>query len=250
MRLANQAARIGPETLDYRFDVAALPRELQPICDRLNDLLARLDQAFKRERRLNADIAHELRTPIAELRALTEVARRWPVDAQQAETYFKDAHDVCLRMESMVEALLALGRSQTRKANIRAERIEVAALVRQAIEALREQIGRKQLTVSESLDEDLVIETDRVMFRRMIENLIGNAVEYSPAGGAVECTARMESGRAILCIGNTNDSLKSEDLRVMFEPFWRKDAARSGDSHAGLGLTLVGGSMRSNWRFR
>jgi signal transduction histidine kinase len=237
--LAVQATRIGPETLDYRFDVNALPIELQPICLRLNDLLSRLDQAFKRERRLNADIAHELRTPIAELRALSEVAQRWPGDADQQQGYFRDAHEIGLRMESMVETLLALGRSQTRRSGVRLERVEIASLIEQVINALRERIDAKNIEIQSSQIDEMAIETDRVMIRRVMENLIGNAVEYTPGGGKIQCSVHCDNGRGTIRIGNTDDSLNSEDVAAMFEPFWRKDAARSGDAHAGLGLTLV-----------
>ncbi|HWB52678.1 MAG TPA: histidine kinase dimerization/phospho-acceptor domain-containing protein, partial [Tepidisphaeraceae bacterium] len=101
--LAERAKNVGPQTLDYRFDIDAMPQELKPIAQRLNDLLMRLDQAFSRQRRLNADIAHELRTPIAELRSLSDIASRWPGDRAQSAVYFHDAHEIALKMGSLVE---------------------------------------------------------------------------------------------------------------------------------------------------
>jgi signal transduction histidine kinase len=79
-QLANQAASITADSLATRFPTEIWPGELTPISSRLNDLLERLEQSFERERRFSADLAHELRTPIAELRSLAELALKWPED--------------------------------------------------------------------------------------------------------------------------------------------------------------------------
>jgi len=111
-RLANQAGQITASSLDTRFDLAHVPDELQPIYEKLNDLLGRLDDAFGRERRFTANVAHELRTPVAELRALSEVALRWPGDEKSAAQSFREVSTITRRMESVVTTLLALARSE------------------------------------------------------------------------------------------------------------------------------------------
>lgn len=243
--LADRTTTIGPDTLDRRFDVAALPDELRPIGQRLNDLLERLEQGFRRERRLNADIAHELRTPIAELRSLTEVATRWPTDAAQSAQYLRDAHDVALRMESVVETLLLLARSQAQRTAAAAagsrEAFPLAGLVGEVLSAVRGQVAARALAVRVDVPDGLHVWVDRVMFRRIMENLLVNAAYYAPEGGRIECAAVVAAagGGCTLTIANTSDVLAADDLPKMFEPFWRKDPARSDDAHAGLGLALV-----------
>ena len=110
--LASCTREIGPDNLHLRLPTNGLPTELTPICSCVNDLLDRLDQAFKRERRFTSDVAHELRTPIAELRALAEVASRYPNDPEFARNALRDAVGVAKQMQSLVTTLLALVRSE------------------------------------------------------------------------------------------------------------------------------------------
>jgi len=237
-KLAEIAATIGPETLEYRFETARLPSELAPICGRFNDLLERLDQAFKRERRLNADIAHELRTPIAELRSLTDVATRWPCDSAKSAEYLRDAGDIARRMASLVETLLAMARGHSGQLRPHCEPVELSALLTEVIDVHRDKSNR-ELNISFLVPDDLAVVTDREMLRRIIDNVLSNAFEYAPEGGRIRCEARIQSRRCELAIGSSNDSLTPTDLPRLCEPFWRKDAARSGDAHSGLGLSLV-----------
>src|SRR2546429_2335065 len=98
--LAQRAETIDASSLQLRFPTENVPLELLPIAQRLNDLLARLEGSFARDRRVSADVAHELRTPIAELRALAEVALKWPEDRQATQYAFQDALAIALQMES------------------------------------------------------------------------------------------------------------------------------------------------------
>jgi two-component system sensor histidine kinase QseC len=238
-QVAAQAILIGPETLDLRFDVASLPAELKPICLRLNDLLGRLDQAFRRERRINADIAHELRTPIAELRSLTEVASLWPGDERQMSVYLRDAHDVAVRMESIVEQLLALARSHAGRILPKPEEFDLNDLIGDLIEHFRCAAETRNVELDYASEPGLMIRTDRMILSQVVNNLIANAIEYSPASGRVEC--RIFRGRDAfeLTISNINTSLTEDDLPKLFEPFWRKDGSRTDGAHSGLGLALV-----------
>ncbi|HEY1684042.1 MAG TPA: ATP-binding protein [Tepidisphaeraceae bacterium] len=237
--LAQAAENVGPRTLDYRFEIDSVPAELRLVCERLNQLLERLDQAFRRERRLNADIAHELRTPIAELRSLTEVARRWPGDAAQSATYFDDAHAIALQMGSLVNSLLTLSRSQGQLALIDQETVSVQEVLEKSFATRDEKIIARKLRVSIVASEDCNILTMRALFVRVVDNLIANAVDYAMEAGCITCNIHNHDDGCTLSISNDNDSLAEEDLKEMFEPFWRKDSARTDLQHSGLGLALV-----------
>jgi two-component system sensor histidine kinase QseC len=241
-RMADQAASIGPENLDFRFGPTdGLPDELRPIAVRLNDLLGRLDRAFRRERRLNADIAHELRTPIAELRSLSEVSQRpGGLDPAAGSAYFRDVHEIALRMESTVQTLLALARSQSNRLAVAAETFELRPLISSICDRSAGEAGSKRLTVDLAMLDEVSVRTDRSMLAKIFENLISNAIAYSPTGGRVLVDARPHpSGACELVVANSNDSLVAEDLPHMFEPFWQKDRSRTNSAHAGLGLALV-----------
>lgn len=113
--LAQQATTIDVDTLDFRFPTAPIPCELQPISNRLNELLDRLQRAFEREKRFTSDVAHELRTPIAELRSLAEVGLRSAANMygeEELSTYLDDVLAIATQMEHLVNSLLMLVRCE------------------------------------------------------------------------------------------------------------------------------------------
>ena len=238
-RVAAEAARIDPQALDFRFSLAGLPDELQPICLRLNDSLERLQKAFARERRFTADVAHELRTPIAELRSLADVALKWDGDRETSLGYFKDAQDVARQMERIVTTLLSLARCQSGTMTVVRESVNLGDLIRDAWDGHRQAAAERHLAVTFDQPSKLVVETDRTMLQSIMSNLLANAAEYARIGGTVACRAVANGSGLKFTVTNDADCLSPDDLPHMLEAFWRKDAARSDGSHCGLGLTLV-----------
>ena len=235
--LAEQATRIHADSLAIRFPTDSLPGELTPISDRLNDLLARLEQSFQRERRFSADLAHELRTPITELRTLAEVALKWP-ESREATTD-REVLAIALQMEGMVTRLLDLLRSEHGQLPVTTEPVALAPLVESVWHPFAEKADVKQLKVTRTVADGAVIEADPVLLRSILTNLVDNAVEYTPRGGAVNIEAKVCTNRYTLRVINTCDALTAEDVSHFSERFWRKDRARSDPNHSGLGLSLV-----------
>jgi two-component system sensor histidine kinase QseC len=214
-----------------------LPGELAPIAARLNELLARLEDSFERERRFSSDVAHEFRTPVAELRSLAELAIKLP-DTRAADADHETLA-IALHLESILTRLLALARGEHGGLPVARERVELAALVRDVCESFREKAAARELDLKVNVPADAQAETDPVLLRSILRNLVDNAVAYAPRGGAVEVEAAADNGRLTLRIVNTTDDLEERDLPHLFERFWRKDAARTGDGHTGLGLSLA-----------
>jgi two-component system sensor histidine kinase QseC len=226
--VGQQAATIDGASLQTRFATDALPAELRPIADRLNDLLARLDDAFQRERRVTADIAHELRTPIAELRALAEVGLKWPADAS-----YRDALEIAQRMETLVTGLLALARHDAGHPAAPREAVALDPLVNEIWQPLAARARTRQLAVA--IEVAGTWQTDPTLLRLIVANVLANAVEYTPECGQV-CIA----GNATqLAVSNSTNQLAPADLPQLFERFWRKDAARGDAGHSGLGLAVA-----------
>ncbi len=231
-RFSEDLRNIDAESLHQRIDTEALPNELQSIGHTINALLGRLESAFDRERRTTGNIAHELRTPIAELRTLTEVAKRSPDNAQLAQLTVTEAHAVAEQMQHLVTALLQLARSGERQAT---EPVKLIEVVDAAVAPLRD----RGIDITCAVDESLHADADRRALDMIVSNLASNAVTYCAAGGEVRFTAGEADGHVTLAIENTNDTLTEQDVEHLCEPFWRKDAARTGGTHVGLGLTLV-----------
>ena len=230
-RLGEQAARIDAGTLAARFPVAELPEELHPIGRRLNDLLARLEQSFERERRFSADLAHELRTPIAELRSLAECALKWP-ESRDAATD-GEVLAIARHMQALTTSMLALARGERGQLAGPAEPVAAAALVQDTWRAFAARAEERRLRVEFALAPDAVT-ADPVLLRSVLANLFDNAVDYTPESGIIRVT--FEGGA--FSVGNPAGNLELADVAKLFDPFWRKEAARSGGQHVGLGLSL------------
>ena len=220
-----------------RFAVEELPSELKPIAGRLNDLLARLEGSFERERRFSANLAHELRTPIAELRSQAELALKWP-EERNAESD-RQVLEIALQMESLVTRMLELARAE-QTAMIEKKRVELAEVVDGILVPLAVTIETRRLKVRREIAEEAVLASDPVLVRSIVSNLLENAVHYSREGGEIRVVAAIEVKSFELRVSNPADNLQTGDLPRLFERLWRKDSARTGDgAHAGLGLALA-----------
>ncbi len=239
-KVARRANEIDATTLDLRFPTRDLPDEMLPICAKLNDLLDRLDAAFQRERQFTANAAHELRTPIAELRALAEVALRSRPETTHTAACFQDALDIALQMERLVTMLLALARAQTARDQTIHQTRDLAKLVAEAWEPLRRPAAQHGLRTDIHLPETAPVRCDPVMLSAILRNVLSNAVDHAPTGGEITCRLEPSSYATwILDVRNTNDSLTAADLPHLGEPFWRLATDRSDHTHAGLGLALI-----------
>jgi two-component system sensor histidine kinase QseC len=236
--MARDAASEPAEAADHRFDAEGMPDELAPICRYLNELVGRLQTAFQRERRFTADVAHELRTPIAELRAITEVALNYPATAAENAETLHDALAISRHMESVVTTLLALARCHAGPPSIAMESVDLAALVQKTWQTLAEQAERNHLAVEFAMPQPAIVESNPTLLAGVVSNLLSNAAAYCAAGGRVACRIGRDGDAVVLETANTVESFTADDLTHMFEPFWRKDAARSSGSHCGLGLAL------------
>lgn len=237
--LAERAASVNAESLATRFPTDGLPGELAPISTRLNDLLARLEQSFERERQFSADLAHELRTPVAELRSLAEVALKWP-DARDPNAD-RETLAIALQMEAIVTRLLALLRCERGQLPVATERVALGPLVKSVWQPFAVRAANKELTVTVNAIDGMDVQTDPVLLRSILTNLVDNAVEYTPRGGSMNIEAAVKDGQFLLRVTNTTECLAPEDLTHFFERFWRKESARSDSKHVGLGLSLTKG---------
>ena len=236
-RLAADTARIDATSLSARFHPAELPGELVSITAGLNELLARLEDSFARERRFSAAVAHEFRTPVAELRCLAELALKLP-DTRTASTDH-EFHAIALHLESILTRLLTLARGEQAGLPVQRARVALAPLVEDVCKNFRAQAATRQLAFHCRVPGDATAQTDPVLLRSILVNLVDNAVEYTPGGGRIEVETGATHGRCTLRVTNTVRDFDERDLPLLFQPFWRKDAARATDGHTGLGLALA-----------
>jgi two-component system sensor histidine kinase QseC len=234
--LGEKAAAIDSSSLGSRFPIDDLPVELHPIALRLNDLLARIERSFERERRFSADLAHELRTPLAELRSTAECAIKWP--ESRTGRVDQETLAIALQMEGLVGHMLALARSEQGQLKAGREPIRLGELVQQRWERIEPKArDRGFVTAVEHAEvepADVPPVGDAVLVRSIVDNLLENAVEYAAPGGLIQVVV----SQTALTVSNTVTDFRAEDVGRLFQRFWRKESARSGGQHVGLGLTL------------
>jgi two-component system sensor histidine kinase QseC len=237
--LAKQVSAIDESNLDARLTHEGDQSvEIAPIENQLNHLLERLQSAFEREKRFSANAAHELRTPLAELRTLAEVAKMVPDNQEQVLGFFNDVGEISRQMEKVVITLLELARSEAGLLHADPEDI---ILSRYCDEVWQHAVngGGNGKSLVKHIPEDLVISTDREKLGMILSNLFINAVSYSPDRAEIEITAEIRNDNVVLEVKNASTDLKPEDILHMKDRFWRKQKAQGDNGHSGLGLTLV-----------
>jgi two-component system, OmpR family, heavy metal sensor histidine kinase CusS len=238
-RLTGQVRALDVTSLDTRVAVTAPPQEVRVVVEQINALLDRLEAGFKRERRLSSDIAHELKTPIAELRNLSEVGGRWPEDRAAVRQFFEDTGAIAQQMERVVAHLLALARYDEGREQAFTAPVWVAEVVDAAWKPLAPEAAARRLELRQHIAPRLRFETDPEKFALIVSNLLANTVAYSSPGTSVVCTSEETDTRASVSFSNQTENLEPPDLAVMFDRFWRKDETRTGGRNVGLGLALV-----------
>lgn len=234
-----QIACIDPNEPEKRVVLEEIPSELNTIANALNELLDRMNQVITRERRFTSDVAHELRTPVSELRTACEVGSMAPEDTEATVLFFEDINDIALQMENVVNNLIALSRWDQEQATTTTEEIKLEPLVKKCWEHFSPEAKNNQIDLDCRIDPDTTLSTDREKLEMIVKNLLDNAIAYSVPGSRIRCRIEPGNPSINLVFENQAASLCQEDIKYMFDRFWRKESARSEVNHSGLGLSIV-----------
>jgi len=231
---------IGEADLSQRIDLRNRPRELIPVGERLNAMLDRLNAVFERERRFTSDAAHELRTPVAELRTLAEVSLRREGLSEADQRSYSDTIEIATRMERLISTLLELSRCSSGQVTRQMQEANLASLIKNTWKPFAQSANAKGLEVHLDIHGPAMLRTDPVILGTILSNLFANAVTYTPTGGEIRLDCEERDGSVALSVSNTTEELESADLPRMFETFWRKQGRlANAEDHLGLGLALV-----------
>ena len=235
-QLAGAIRAIDLDRLPTTVD-ADVPSEMVVVRERLDDLLARLRQVLAREKGTIANIAHELRTPIAGLRTTLEFAAI--ADQPGAGEIAQRCLPTVLAMQGMVSNLLTLARIEAGQETVLLQDIDLARLVHDCWRSLEPVAAKRNTRLEEAaVAERTMVRTCPDKARMVIANLLDNAVSHSPAGSLIAVSLALDAQQVRLHIGNPVTGLVPE-AGQLFQPFWRGDQARgSSGQHCGLGLAL------------
>jgi heavy metal sensor kinase len=241
--MSSQAGRIGAANLHERLAVHNEKDELGQLARSFNSLLDRLGESFERQRRFMADASHELRTPVAILRGEAEVALSQ--QARSLDEYRESLgvlHQEAERLTHIVEDLFTLTRADAGQYPLQPRDFYLDELVTECVHSARTLALAKKITLTFDGASESPIHADESLLRRMILNLLDNAIKYTPEGGRATVACRRQGDEYILSITDTGTGIPAELQPRIFERFFRADEARSRTQSdgggAGLGLAI------------
>ena len=244
--LAAGIAEIRENDLSARLPADRMPAEMVPVVERLNELLGRLEEAFQRERTLTADVAHELRTPLAGIWSTVEVALSRSRTAGEYEEALRECLEIVRQTQGMADSLLSLARLEGGQTALHPEAVCLAEAVDALWRPHARQVQGNGILFENRLPADLQCTADRDTLVMVLSNLLANAAEYTEAGGRIEIAGGAAGKTVELVVSNTGCKLSAEEVAHVFDRFWRGDSARSATGvHCGLGLSLVERAVRA-----
>lgn len=239
-RMSEAVRHVSPRNFALDLDPKTLPGELQPIAERIAEMLKHLQMAFEREKQASADISHELRTPVAALMTTLEVGLRKSRSGEEYREILEECKICGQHMYKLVERLLALARLDAGVDPYRPRATDICDLALECADIIRPLAKARGLKLKLDLPEPMVTMTDPEKLQEVLINLLHNAVEYNNDLGSIELSMTQDANHVHITVRDTGIGIEPDALDHIFERFYRADASRHADTpHAGLGLSIV-----------
>ncbi len=237
----NEAAKsITATDLDKRIPVNyQVKDELTDLAETFNMMLNRLQKGFEREKRFTSDAAHELMTPLSSMRSDAEIMLRKPRSkGEYQETIGRMLTEV-RKMSEMVHLLLQLSRVESVHRS-KPEKVSISRITEAVADQHRERTQAKNINVQTQIDPELQVRAHGAYIEEVINNLLENAVKYTPKGGEVKLQLQRSSGKAVIHLSDTGIGFDEETKQHLFERFYRaNESVVQEQTGSGLGLPLV-----------
>jgi len=229
-------ARIGPRHLSERLSERVWPREIQPLAVAFDDMLARLEEGFARLSQFSADLAHELRTPVANLLGEAQVALTRDRPLQEYRETIESSVAECEHLSDLIDKLLFLARADAAEGHVQRTTFDSKTAVTKIIAIYETVIEEKRLNVS--VDGTGNVYADRILFERLINNLLDNAIRYTAPGGSIQISVESNQASSKIRVQDNGCGIAAEHKAHVFDRLYRADRSRNSDG-VGLGLSLV-----------
>jgi len=238
--MAQAAGRINEQRLSERLPVESASDEFGSLAVVVNEMLARIEDAFERLRRFTSDASHELRTPLTALRTVGEGALGAPLSSQRYRQTIASMLEEADRMTALVEDLLLLAREDSGTYRSTFETVDLGRLAGDVAETLRPVSDERGQVLACQVEPDVIVRGDPTILRQAIVNLVDNAIRYTPPGGSIDLRVRADDGAAEVLVRDSGPGIAPEHREKVFERFYRVDRGRSRSTGgAGLGLPIA-----------
>lgn len=239
------AASIGASSLDRRVSEAGLPEEVADLAREFNSMLERIDAGYRRLQEFSADLAHEIRTPIATLLGRHQVALSQQRTAAQLREVIEGDVEELERMSRLVADMLFIAQADDGGSVLQREEVDLAAEARRVAEYLSMIAEEKGTRVD--VDGHGRVPADRLLVQRALTNILSNAVRHATPASAVQVRICESDEGTEVRVTNHGEGIPPQQLERVFDRFYRLDASRARFSGgAGLGLAIVRSIMKAH----
>jgi len=233
------ARRISAEDFSARLDMQLPDDELGRLARTFDDMIARLDAAFRRQRQFTADASHELRTPLTAMKGQVEVALTRERSTADYQTVLATVNDEVDRLIRLVGSLLTLTRADAGEIPLERESVSLGDAVEGVVEQITPLADERGVTISVDPGPAAVVWADESLLLQLLLNLLDNGLKYTQPGGSVTLSWRVAGKNAVLAVRDTGIGIPAEQLPLIFDRFYRVDRARGrADGSTGLGLAI------------
>ena len=238
-KLTRLARRISAEDLSQRLNLRLPDDEVGRLARTFDDMIARLDDAFRRQRQFTADASHELRTPLTAVKGEVEVALTRPREPDAYREVLQRVNEEADRLIRLVGSLLTLARADAGQIPVALEAIDVPDLAAAAVEQVRPAAQQRDIELVLAPGTPVTLRADEDLLLQLLLNLLDNAIKYTPSGGRVTAGWSTDGTRVELWVRDTGAGIAPEHLPHIFDRFYRADKARSrAEGGVGLGLSI------------
>ena len=239
-KITRLARRLSAEDLGQRLDLALPDDEVGRLARTFDEMIARLDDSFHRQRRFTSDASHELRTPLTIIKGQIEVALQRERDDESYRQVLQSVNEEIDRLIRLAGSLLTLTRADAGRIPLSFESVDVESLVAGSVEHVRPRAVQKGVDLRLDTGDPITIAGDEDLLLQLVLNLLDNAVKYTPSGGQVLAGWKVDGQGVELRVQDTGIGIPSEHISHIFDRFYRVDKARSRDEGGvGLGLSIA-----------
>lgn len=237
-QIRRAAIKISSSNLDEKIDIAGRRDELSRLAETFNTMIGRLKDAFQRVNQFSIDVSHELKTPLTILKGETEVALRKEREKDDYRKLLLSNLEEIDRMSCIIDDLLLLSKADTKEIKLNIEEIALRDLVMDVCIDMQVVADKKEVELQTSEMEDIRLKGDGLKLRRMFLNIVENGIKYSHSGGKVIVSSFVNDGYAQIDVKDEGIGISDEDIKYIFDRFYRADRSRKRESGSGLGLSI------------
>lgn len=237
-QIRKAAVKITLSNLGEKIDIGGRRDELGRLAQTFNEMISRLRDAFMRINQFSIDVSHELKTPLTILKGETEVALRKERDNEGYKRTLKSNLEEIDRMTEIIDDLLLLSKADMKELKLNIEDVSLRDLVADVCVNMKIFADNKGIDLAVKELEDVKVKGDELKLRRMLLNIVENGIKYTPPGGKVEISSFLNNGYVQIDVKDNGAGIPEDDIKFVFDRFYRGDKSRKRESGSGLGLSI------------